>query len=395
MKILRLLLALSLAANLTLAVLLSRTGKPTPALPSAAAATPTPAPPSPSPITAAPSPPTELAADDFTGLSTRLAAAGIPDHLAKMAVMFAIKQHFDARRLQLALRADPAGFTRHPITNATSESAEIQAARRALDREEQETLQEHLGDDRVLSTDRMRHLTGSLPPEKSQRLLKIVADYRQMEAQLYLENPDRGAPANRERVALLQKEQRADIERLLSPAELLDYDLRTSALGGQIRNRIGHFVVSETEFRTLFSAFQQAEAAADAAGVPRRARDRDAVFEPAFRRVLGDARYADLQRARQDEADRVRSFTETMSLTRKLNLPSTAPNDLLVLQAGYRPLLAALRSAQQATPAETEARIAELRTEAERKLEAILGADGLAVYRTGAGQWLGGAGAPR
>lgn len=392
MNVLRSLLVASIAANAVCIAFLFQRRETAATRPSAtpppAATRPQSNPPAQPVASATASAPSALAPDDYTGLAARLASAGVPPHLATMTVYAAIKEHFESRRLQLALRADPAGFTRNPISHATSESAEIQAARRALDREEQQTLLEHVGDDRVLSRDRMRSLSGSLPAEKAQQLLKIVSDYRQMEAQVYLENPDRGAPATRERVALLQKEQRADIERLLTPQELLEHDLRHSALGGQIRNRIGLFPVSEAEFRALFSAFQTAEAAADAAGVPRRARDRDAVFEPEFRRVLGEARYADLQRAREAEAERVRAFTAALTLTRKFNLPSTAPNDLLVIQAEFRPLVAALQAAHDATPAQRAAQIAHLKEEAARKIAALLGNDALAAYRTTSGQWL-------
>ncbi|MES2695599.1 MAG: hypothetical protein V4773_19135 [Verrucomicrobiota bacterium] len=333
-------------------------------------------------------PPGPLAADDFAGLSARLTAAGVSPHLTRLVVTYSIKQHFDRRRFEAGLSHDPASFARRPVTSATSESAEITAARAAMDREEREALQNVLGGDDNLSIESRRQIAGNLPAEKTSSLMKIVSDYRQMEAQLYLQDPNRGSPENLAKVALLQKERRADIERLLTPAELLEYDLRNSNAANLLRNRLGPFKVTETEFRALYAAFKQAEEAATAAGVPPRIRDRDPLIEPALRQVLGETRHADREREKQLEAERIRTFGATRQLTEKLGLPMEATNDLLILQADFRPRLAALQTARTATPEQREAQIAELSREAERKLTWLLGPEGYATYRAQMGQWL-------
>lgn len=387
MKIASVLLASSLAANLALVLSLSwrRPAEPPQATFTTLHQTADVAPAATAPTAAPPPPPPPLAADDFADLAGRLREAGVPRHVADVAVAYAIKQNFNQRRQAMGL-----GFgsiVRNPISHATSESAEVTAARARLDAEERAALQAH-GAELKLSMDRQRELTGNLPSAKAQRLLQIIGDYREMEAQLYIDNPDRGAPETRAKVALLEQERRADIERLLTPAELEDYDLRTGNTAQMIRNRIGMFAVSEAEFRALHTALKTAEQAANAAGVSPRKRDRDAIYEPEIRRVLGEARYADLQAAAVQEETRVRTFGDAMRFTRSLNLPSTAANDLLVIQFDLRPRLLALEAARTATPEQRDAQIAALTGEAQAKLTVLLGEKGFAEYRRQIGQWL-------
>lgn len=392
MKAVPLFLAGSLVANAVLAALLLQRSSVSanssagarPAAPVVVPVTVTKA--EPPPVSVASPPP--LARDDFAGLAARLKAAGVPSSTIQIAVTMAIKQHFDRRRTELGLRPDPAGFVRNPITNALSESAEIQASRAAMDREERELVHTIVGEDLKMSFDAMRRISGNLPEDKAHRLLKIVNDYRQMEAQLTFENPDGRAPENRAKITLLEKEKRTDIERLLTPEELLDYDLRTSSTGGIIRNRVGMFTVTEAEFRALHAAFKVAGDAADAAGVPQRRRERDAVFEPELRRVLGEERYAEMQTADRLETERIRSFSEARTFTQGLKLPSTAANDLLILQAEFRPRLAALEAARAASAQERDAQISALAREAQTKLTRLLGEDGFNAYRTRSGQWI-------
>lgn len=389
MKTLPLVFAVSLAANLALAVVVLRRS-PAPASDTpvstsvaAAAAAPT------FPSSATPTRPAPLASDDFNGLAARLDAAGIPPHIARMAVGWAIRQHFEDLRVARGLSFDAGSIGRRPVTHATSESAEITAARTQIDREEQELMRRHIGEERPMSSNAQRQMTAGLPVVKGEALLKIVRDYRQMEAQLHTQDAHRGSPENRAKVALLESERRADIEKLLTAEELLEYDLRNSTEASMLRNRLGPFKVSEAEFRALYTAYKQAEAAADAAGVPKRGRDRDAHIEPALRQTLGEARHADRELAKQLEAQRVRSFSATQTFIRNLNLPQEATNDVLVLQADLRPRLAALQQARTATPEQREAQIAALTREAERQLTVILGPQGFARYRNEMGQWLG------
>lgn len=111
--------------------------------------------------------------------------------------------------------------------------------------------------------------------------------------------------------------------------------------------------------------------------------------------MLGENRYADLQTARRLQQERIQSFIAARAFTKNLDLPSTAANDLLLIQAELGPRLAALTAAQAATPAERHAQIAALAREAQAKLTWLLGESGFARYQAdGMGAWLNAAVGP-
>lgn len=319
-------------------------------------------------------------ASAFSGLFTRLQAAGLSPELARFATTAAVKQSFAERRRTLGIGYDPTNFTKTPITSASSESPETRAMKASVDEEERQQLEALFGVQPEYSLDTQRRLFEGLQEEKAGKLRRIISDYRTMQAQISAGSVSRGSSNVRENMALLEKEKRVDIERLLSADELLTYDLRNSSAASALRNHLGKFEATEAEFRALYPVFDAAEKS-KAAGMR-------ADVEGDVRRILGEARYAEIREARALSERQVQAFIEARAFVVSRNLFPDVANQLLWLQAEYQPRLAVLEQARSASPAEREAQIAELRVAAQTKIKGLFGEDGLKAYLTSNGTWL-------
>ncbi len=59
--------------------------------------------------------------------------------------------------------------------------------------------------------------------------------------------------ADREKLALLNRERRADLERVLTPEELFEYDLRQGPTAMRLRSQLAAFQPTEEEYRAIFT----------------------------------------------------------------------------------------------------------------------------------------------
>jgi len=102
---------------------------------------------------------------------------------------------------------------------------------------------------------------------------------------------------------LLEKEKRADIERVLSPEELHTFDLRNGAGSSRLRNHLGAFQPTEAEFLALYPFFKAAAAAESGPSAQPMSREtrlaQRAALDEEVRRVLGAQRFAEFEETRR------------------------------------------------------------------------------------------------
>jgi hypothetical protein len=196
----------------------------------------------------------------------------------------------------------------------------------------------------------------------------------------------------RARSALLAKEKRADIERLLTPDELLDYDLRNSPASHRLRGKLAAFEPTEAEFRALYPAFKAVADAEPQPGAAPRGTDFRRAHEAAereleveLRRALGEARFAQWQEAND------RGLQETRALATSLGLPPTAVAEITAIQKEIQPKLASIERDRDLTPNQRDAQLAALGADARDRLTRVLGDKGFEAYKRKGGGWLGAA----
>jgi hypothetical protein len=270
----------------------------------------------------------------------------------------------------------------------------VQAALRDLEREQHRQFRALVGNELEFDETAAKRQFGGLAPAKVEQLKKIFADYADLEEQLFTGVPDRNAASVRARSDLLAREKRADMERLLTPEELLNYDLRNSPGAHRLRGRLGQFAATEDEFRTLYPAFKAASEANAALNAPqrinaaeaRRVREEtDRRLDDELRRVLGEARYLEFKDANDHELRQTRAFTAN------LNLPPQVATEVIAIQREFAPKLGAIDRDRDLTPNQRDARASDLGLEARDRLIRILGPAGFEAYKRQGGGWLGAA----
>jgi hypothetical protein len=324
MKPLTLVLAASLAAN---AALLTLWLAPRPA---GAPAAPVPFPPAPAANTAA------LRTAFQSVDAATLAAAGIPPERIRELQLGHQLAQLAAQRLAQASRSDgPDRWWRNSAGAPSAErQGEVQRRRQAID-----ALRQSLGDDLGLGTGGDAGPLAFLSPGKREELRRILQDYEEMTAQF-------GAngivlPSDRERLRLLAAEKERDLAALLTPAEKLEYELRTSATAATVRTRYGEGLATEDDFRKVYAlqkAFDEkfpAEALAGRAN-PELVQARAAAqrqLQDDLRAALGDKAYDALRRAADSDLRTVDALVGRLGLPTAITDQIAATREALAAES--------------------------------------------------------------
>jgi hypothetical protein len=245
-KILLPLLVASLVVNLAFAVVFSLRFRPPPA---AATVVPTVATPSAAPLLH-PDVWPSLKTDDMRELTARLRAAGFPLEIVQAIVSAQIYKSYESRIKALQPPNERLPFWKDPAPNPQNE-----VALRRLYREIQKTVTDLLGES-PNSSERL-YLTQQggkldfLPAAKADDVRRIVREFNDRRSDLYAGS---AYEAVRDQVAALDKAQHDALAQTLTPAEMLDYDLRNSSSARQLRSSLAAFDPTEAEFRAIYQA---------------------------------------------------------------------------------------------------------------------------------------------
>ncbi len=172
------------------------------------------------------------------------------------------------------------------------------------------------------ATAAQRRRFGNLAPAKIDMIERIEDDYAEMTTAIRAGMNGIELPVDREKLALLANEKRADLAAVLTPDELADYDMRTSPLTNALRGRLTAFNPSDAEYRTIFQAYQALgqKFGGDGDALMMDMRTRNDVQQglgATLKTALGDARYAEFLRA---------SNPEYLQLTRVIEQQNLAPD---------------------------------------------------------------------
>lgn len=381
MKLTGLLLTLSFAANVALLVLLSRPHDSTP-LPSPTIA----------PAVVAKKPALDpllwptLATPDLPALLARLRAAGFPLNLIRAILSAQLDEEFAARREKVTgPRRDLPPWK---VALAEADPARLKADA-ALDREKAARLKQLLGLDAVApnptSIAIRRHIYGPLPPEKAERLISIQRDYDELRSEAVIGSTEQ---ERLKKFALIEKEQHADLAKILTPAELETYDLRASPTARRLRANLDLFAPSEAEFLKIFRLQNPYDAQLtpsaeepSSALIDQRIADQQRL-NAQIAAALGPERAADYQRSLDP------TFRQVTRIATRLDLPPTVATTVWQTQQNFEKQFAAAASDPALSPAARTARQQALRAEASAQVATALGPRGFEAFRQNGGNWL-------
>jgi hypothetical protein len=316
-----LLLAASLLANIALvAVIATHSAAPAPASVVVA---------SPAARTATAKNSDALRAALNSGDAAALEAAGLSPELARELALGRIFSRLAERaRAQQAKSSDGRWWSNRG--NAAG-SREQQAA---LRRELANALNAAFGTDLGLGGPDAGQLA-YLAPEKRDGLRRILQDYDEMMSKFSTNGLQ--LASDKERLRLLKAERDRDIASLLSPDELLAYEMQTSSTGNSLRNRYGDAIESEDDFRKLYAlqkAFDEKYPLDSLTGriTPETLRERSDAqrqLQDDMRAALGDDKYAALRRATDGDLRNVDS------LVSRLNLPANTTDQIAAARESF------------------------------------------------------------
>jgi len=312
----------------------------------------------------------------------KLKELGLPDHLARALILAHVADLFEER--SKALRPD---WKKLPYwANDKARMAMWNASRSAealkLERERLALLKQLLGPD-YAPPSRLRDARYyPLPAGKAQLVQMIEEDYNSMKQEF---NSGGGFaqvtfPEDQEKLAYLEKEQRAELAALLTPEELFEYDVRHSPDAMQLRHQLQAMKADEREFRELFRLQQSLLAAL---GPDRQSQEYYErryktlkAAEPQYQALLGEERFKEYQRAQDFDSRRLQQIAD------RLQLPADQLERAYTIKAAAETKLAAVRKNPDARdPAKRAALMAILAQETEVELAAVLGTEGVEAYK--------------
>lgn len=318
----------------------------------------------------------------------RLRAAGFPNEIVRAILKAQFEEEFNARSRQLNPAAD-----RQPFWKDRPPNPEAQVTLARLRRDHQRTLRALFGDeeDSVQLMKRAfpgRRLDG-LPTEKAAAVLEVVREFEERRNELYADPRHALDP---ERTAAFQRAQRDALARVLTPAELEEYELRNSSVAMALRIQLAAFEPTEDEFRALFRLRQEF---GDRYGfsIPPGASAEQMRLRSEAQRLLIEQSQRVLGTARAEEYTRKTDFgyMQTSKVVARLELPPDTTDRVFAVQSDISARARAV-TADRSLPEESRGRqLAALREEATARLTPMLGGSrGFEAYRQYSGTWLEG-----
>lgn len=386
MKIVRALLALSVTANLALgAWLLWSNGeaKPIATTPASERATIRSAgAPAPAALTAEAW--RELNSDKDAEFVANLRANGFPTSMVYALTNARVRARHAEALARFRPPADFAYWSESPLVN--DPPMEERPARRALERQIAAELKNLLGRDSDRSTIYQRRnrerLYGPISEEKADAISELNKDYGEITGLVRDRSKGILLQADRDQLAIIEREKRADLARILTPAELLEYDLRASPSAATVRHQLRNLDATEEEFRELAAlqlAFDQKYGVANLSGEQQQRR---ALAQPTLteqiKAALSPERYAEYQ----IKTDQTYPYI-AMLITQ--NRVAIDPARVVSTQRGFAERFNELRGNGALSPAERNAQLDALSAEANRVMAAALGPDAFKSYKASGG----------
>lgn len=323
---------------------------------------------------------TQLSSDDLPGMVQRLRDAGVPIDYIRALAAARIREGFAERRKALSGNTADQAFWKSTLTL----DPRLRAAQMQLYREEREALRQLLGPDAeapessLYQTKRYESVPAARLPEVKD--LERLFDERRQE--IYSTNVGAFTAEQGRKLEELRKEQEAALARLLTPEELLEYNLRNSDVSNSLRSELTAFNPTEQEFREMYKLM--APAGSFQAGMTQEEMQRRSDAQRAAREqiktMLGPERGAEYERATNYQ------YRQTSQLVSRLELPPETAVKLWDMKTDIEK-----RAREIGRDVDMQTRLqqlAALKQEADQRIVSLVGARGVQPYQQYGGDWM-------
>lgn len=219
-----------------------------------------------------------------------------------------------------------------------------------------------------------------LPQEKQDAVARIEQTYSERMSEVRRKAGNLGLASDTERMKGMMADRDKDLAAVLTPAELEQFQLRTSTSSLQLRSRYGEAIESLDEFKQLFAlqkAFDEKYSpeliVMNSNLLRTRMDDERKMFEQMLA-TLGPARAATFRRAADQE------YTTLKTLARRLNLPDNVPDTVMDLRENYAGVSQAINNQAGINSMDRRSLIQDVEKEARQKLIDLLGKEGFEAY---------------
>ena len=332
----------------------------------------------------------QVESEDYKKYIANLRALGCPEQTIRDIILADINKLYFPRenplRTNLVVRS---GTTR---TNEVSlEEYEKRKQLRAIQLEKRAVVKELLGIelpvDLLPSTHKRSYemfeaAFRNLPAEKRDAIQMLTEQYWLNSDVLRDKYKDNKSPEYLAEYKALNEGQRAELAKILTPAEQADFEMRTSASAIRLTQQMQGVTLSDDEFKKMYQIMDTYEQQMGKVGNRLSAATVDADTKTAaqaqlqqqFRTVLGDERYRDYELAQDANA---RSLTQ---VAQRYNLPPDVIAQAIELRKSIQQQTPKVQAGQPMTP-EFQQQLTQFNKDSEARMTQLLGADAYKAVR--------------
>lgn len=332
----------------------------------------------------------DATATDDPAFIAKLRAEGFPPHIIAALTRSRITAKYKTRLRELENQASQTAYWRTEPW-MTDVSPEARAERRAIYWKIEDESRQLLGQD-FESTEsdysrgeRIRSF-GPIPSAKVAAIRLLQRDYSELTSQVRESMKGVALTEDREKLSYLEKEKRADLIQLLTPDELFEYDKRNSPSASEIKGKLRYFEATEDDFLKLYQlqkAFDEKYGRDNLSGAQEdRRRNAEKELKAQFESALGSERYADYLIFTDGNYSNARYFAS------ENNVPVETAKSLVATQRDFKQRAETIRNNTALAQDQKNRELTALLTEAETKITALVGTDNVAKYKRNAGAWM-------
>ncbi len=221
-----------------------------------------------------------------------------------------------------------------------------------------------------------------LPEEKRDQLLALREEIEGMKERVLEAANGNLSPADLELLQKIESQRKIELEKLLSGSELAEFELRTSETADRLRADLIGFNPTESEFREIFELQRVVDAKLPFAKSTEEKATAQREVQEQIKQHLGDARYAEYERAQNPDFRSACVFAEVYQLP-----VSTAQTifDIKQVAEAERQNLLLNTSIQDHDRLEA---LKAIQAETEKSLRQTMGTKVYASYSQGTGSWV-------
>ncbi|HVU24106.1 MAG TPA: hypothetical protein VHE13_08280 [Opitutus sp.] len=319
---------------------------------------------------------------DLKDLVARLRAAGWPPSVIRAIVMAEVHRQLVARYFGDLPKEQPPGEYWSTKWNQGPDP-KFAAAQQRLWQEQTSTVEDLLGDsvdeEDPVATFWRRHQFGDLPLEKVQQVQHIGTDYNDLRTEIF--RSASGGPLTAEdqaKLSYLDQQMRTDLLKVLTPAQLDDYLMRSSMPASMLRSQLSSFEPTEDEFRALFRAGESADSTlglGSSVSNQQQMEQRKAAMDAVAKATFSPERFAEYQQATDPR------YTMLNNIVHRYELPRTAVAQVASLQESFQQQAGAIRGNAKLSADDRATQLGALAEEAAGKIGGILGDSAFETYK--------------